>query len=352
MTSGVACPTAVIEAPTPISRPGWAARVPSFLAVTLIALLCFVWACDGSLFNSDAADYLSAARSGFWSLYGASGSRGLWRAVSIYRNEPQARAHVWAVLERRNDAAAMFHFHVSAGFYPTAVAATLGAGPKAQRMVVAAEGALAIGLLFAVLCMAGVAAPLAAVAAVAAAASPAVILASSDISPHPLFFVAALGFAYHLAKYLEAPSKHRCIVVAIWLAGAIAVLELSLVLIAGLIPILACFRRMARIEHLRAGVPAFLGALLVAWPGGRAQGRLRSELCRFWHPGAVEKGRLLRRYRARRNGFHRRPAQRRSGSCNGGAGCDDGAADREKREQGLRWPLSRGSQLVFLRKAF
>ena len=113
-------------------------RSHSLRVILAFALFCLVFAlcvplCTNSLSLSDAADYLRAARFGFWSQYADSSSVGLTGFLALYQSRPNLRAHLWHYLYRQNDVAALRHFHVPARLLPSLYDSSCGQS-RAQRI--------------------------------------------------------------------------------------------------------------------------------------------------------------------------------------------------------------------------
>ena len=179
-----------------------------------------------------------AADCKFSRMYLDSGSDGLWGAIAATRSHPEVRSHLWDYLDRRNDAGSARHWHVAAGFYPNVLMRGWTGSPRAERLVMAAEAALAIAVLHAGLRLAGVDALLAMIAALLCCFEPLRRI-------HGDRCIAARGVPGLSAGNgvrpgaLSRNEPPRLGLAAVGFAAAAATLELSLVMAAAFILVIA-----------------------------------------------------------------------------------------------------------------
>lgn len=246
------------------------------LIIWLVAFGYFSRYCDNSLFTSDAADYVRSTDGGFFASYLDARSVGLWGAIAIFRHRPDVRSHLWDFLEREDDAAAARHFHVAPGFYGNVVARDWGADNRIHRLVMAAAGALAIGIMFTALYLTGAGLPLAFAASILAALSPSVVITSTEISPHAPFMPALLAAGFAFARYLETNGRVWAIASGVTLGIAVATCEMSMVILAAFALIIVSRMFHAGLESTLKwlGQPSlcFLGTLIFLWPAGVFRG--------------------------------------------------------------------------------
>jgi hypothetical protein len=246
------------------------------LALILVAFLYFSRYCDDSLFSSDAADYLRAADCQFPQSYLDTRSIGLWGAIKLMRAHPEVRAHLWDYLDRQNDAGSERHWHVAAGFYPNAIVCGWAKNPRDQRLVMAAEGALIIGIVDVGLRFAGVEPLLAILAGLLTLLSPSIVATVTDVSPHPAFMISMLVAGFALARYVATQHRVWATTAAAALAISIATLELSIVLAIAFLMVIAwgafCHQPYFSLHALAIPGLVFVAVLIVVWPGGILHG--------------------------------------------------------------------------------
>jgi hypothetical protein len=271
----------------------WTREVLLSVLVAVGAFCYFSGYCDDSLFQSDAADYVRAVEGGMTASYLDTGSIGLWGTLNLLRTRPDTRAHLWAYFRQQRDMAAFRHFHVVSGFYPNVVAASLGLGNRGQRLMAAMAGAVAIGIVFLGLRLAGVHLLLALLSSILAVLSPALVSTASEVSPHPVFLAATLATAFAFARYLETGRRGWLFAVAAGLGVVVATLELSLVTVAALGAVAVWnYPRLKLVGLREAGrlVLVFLAVLLVLWPGGVIRGSYALSYGAFFYQALFDRG--------------------------------------------------------------
>ena len=254
-------------------------RSVTILFGAVVALASFAYFsryCSDALFSDDAADYVRAAKIGFFASYFETRSVGLWGSIRIMKQYPQARLHLWDFLEQQDDPAPSRHWHVAPGFYGDAIASQLGAASRTHRLIMAAAGAITVGTIFVGLRFASVDFLLAFATAALATLSPAVVSTSSTVSPHAPFLAALIASGFAFAQYLDKGGRARGIATGVTLGAAIATCELSITICVafGLILVWRARRSGIRstINLLPTPVVALLITLLLLWPGGVLRG--------------------------------------------------------------------------------
>lgn len=251
----------------------------TILFSALIGLASFAYFsryCSDVLFSNDAADYVRGAKIGFTASYFETRSVGLWGSITIMRQYPAARLHLWDFLEQQGDAAVNRHWHVAPGLYGAAIASQFGAANRTYRLIMAATGAVAIGVIFIGLRLAGVHVLLALATAALATLSPSVAFASSNVTPHAQFLVALTTSGFAFAHYLEKGERAWGIATGVALGLAVATCELSIMLCGafGLILVWRAFRSglKSTVNLLPTPAVALLGTAILLWPGGVFRG--------------------------------------------------------------------------------
>lgn len=244
--------------------------------VALASFGCFSRYCTDALFTSDSADYVRGAKIGLAASYFDTHSVGLWGSLKIMQQHPEARLHLWDILEQQDDAAPNRHFHVAPALYGNAMASQFGASTRTHRLIMAAVGAIAIGTLFVGLQLAGVHFLLALATAALATLTPAVVCTSSTVSPHAPFLAALIACGFAFAQYLEKGDRAWGIVTGVTLGLAVATCELSIVIFVafGVILLWRAFRFgiRASIRGWQWPVGTLFATLLLVWPGGVLRG--------------------------------------------------------------------------------
>lgn len=244
--------------------------------VTLASFGYFSRHCSDSLFVGDAADYVRGAKIGLTASYFDTRSVGLLGAIKIMKQHPEARLHLWDLLQQQDDAAPSRHFHVAPGLYGAVLASQFGAANRTYRLIMAAAGAFAIGGIFIGLRLAGVHFLLALAAAALATVSPSVVYASSNVSPHAPFLAALIASGFAFAQYLKRGTREWGIATGVTLGFAVATCELSIIIFVAfaLILVWCAFRSGIRfaIDRLPLPAVALLGTLVLLWPGGVVRG--------------------------------------------------------------------------------
>jgi len=244
--------------------------------VALASFAYFSRYCSDALFLSDAADYVRAAKAGFAASYFETRSVGLWGSIRIMNQYPEARLHLWDLLQQQDDAAPRRHWHVAPGLYGAAIASQIGAPNRTYRLIMAAAGAVAVAAVFIGLRLAGVHFLLALVTAALSAVSPAVVYASSNVTPHAPFLAALLASGFAFAQYLERGNRAWGIATGVALGFAVATCELTIMICAafGLILAWRAFRSGIKptVSLLPVPAAAFLGTAMLLWPGGVIRG--------------------------------------------------------------------------------
>ncbi len=258
---------------------GWRwAIVLGLFGVSLLVRLPF---CSDNIFTYDAADYLRAARAGFWNQYVGADSISLPAFYEKYKGDSEFRGHPWGPLYIANDGASLRHFHVPLGFYLPSLIERLNGGRKSQLVAVAVVSSGTVAATFIVLTSLEVHYLLAALTGLFLAFSPVLILAGTNLSPHPLFTLTAILSLYAFVRWIEAPGKHWFALLLVLCAMSIATLELSPLLAVTLVCSLAaqCWwkRNDARCLSFRLkttvwGALALIMLLFLMWPGGILRG--------------------------------------------------------------------------------
>jgi hypothetical protein len=212
-------------------RKGWRLAAIS-LTIFVFALALRLPRCNDRIFLMDSADYVRAARNGFWTQYVGSDSISLLEFVRSRAAGGGFRMHPWSVLLDRGDGSALRHFHAPASFYLYALAERLSGRPSADKIFTAAIGSATIALLFAIAVAEGAPLAFAGAGAIAMALSPALIETGSGMTPHPLFSLAAMSA---IAAFSFYQRTQRTEWLAAWVVAtsiAMATLEFSILLIA------------------------------------------------------------------------------------------------------------------------
>lgn len=249
------------------------------LALFGASLLIRLPYCTDDLLLSDSADYLRAARQGFWANYLDTGSRSLWALLDIYRRDPEFRAHPWANLMRRGELSALRHFHVPLFVYPHALAAQLGASNRTHRLLVCVTSGAFVALVFLVLRRSGAPFVFALSGALWIANDPSFLLISNELSPYPLYFLLAVLFLHILSVAERGGDHQRYLALSVFGAAAVATLEFSVILAAVTLiigtttPTLReAWRQAERRKTLVWCICAFIFCLLALWPAGIFKG--------------------------------------------------------------------------------
>ena len=255
-------------------------RLGTILFGAVVALASFAYFsryCSDALFSSDAADYVRAAKAGFAASYFETRSVGLWGSIRVMKQHPEARLHLWDLLQQQDDdAAPRRHWHVAPGLYGAAIASQFGAPNRTYRLIMAAAGAVAIAVVYIGLRLAGVHFLLALVTAALSAVSPAVVYTSSNVAPHAPFLAALIASGFAFAQYLEKGGRTWGIATGVALGFAVAACELSIMIFAAFGLILAWRAFRSGIKSVVSLLPmpsiAWLATLLLLWPGGVIRG--------------------------------------------------------------------------------
>ena len=239
----------------------------------------------------DSANYVRAANNGFWSQYVGTDGMSVLRFLRLRRTEGSFRQHPWGALSDAGDGAALRHFHSPVSFYLYALTQRFSDHPSANRIVTAVISSATIALLFGIALLEGVPLAVAVVGGMVLSLSPALITAGTDMTPHPLFSLAALSAIATFARYW---TNRRWVWLLAWVittAVAVATLEFATLLIATFILVISLFfwqKRGAGVyaRDLRAVTLAIVGTiagLFALWPAGssKAAMRLVTALCSF-----------------------------------------------------------------------
>lgn len=252
------------------------------MLVLSLAVFAFAFAwrlprCDDHIFLMDSADYVRAARNGFWAQYTGSDTIPVADFIRGWRAGGELRQHPWSVLLDRGDGAALRHFHTPGSFYLYAIANVSGAPPSASKTLTAVISAATIALIFGIAVLMGLSLTLAGLGALVLSLSPALLDAGTGMTPHPLYSLAAMLAIAAFARY-EATRRTA------WLAGcvvatsvALVTLEFSTLLIATFSCMLGVilWRSRHRSDDLKSLLWAVVGlivCLFVMWPGGFLRG--------------------------------------------------------------------------------
>ncbi len=250
------------------------------LALFGIALLFRLPFCTAEIFTYDAADYSRAIRAGVLPQYLASDSATLPEFIKRRRSDPKFETHAWGYLYQENDGAALRHFHVPLGFYLPALLHDGGVNERGQRVGVAVVSAVTVSVAFLIVAASAVPLWLAVLTGLFAASSPVLILAGTNISPHPWFTLFSIVALYSFCRWLDTSGARWMTLFAVTLAASIASLELAPILVITVLGTGACvgltrFRDRVPLFPLRqCGLCAawLAGSLAVLWPGGWLRG--------------------------------------------------------------------------------
>jgi hypothetical protein len=249
-------------------------------AVFLTAMAPRIARSTDEYFQSDVADYMRAAKVGFWGLYADFHTATLASWYSWSKSNPQFKAHPFDYLYEINDVASLRHYHGPGSMYFLAITGSLGLGEEQQRILLGLIGSLSYALLAWLLWRLGAGLPLAIGAGILAALDLRNI--ATDLEPNPphtiyifltmIFFVLALEWVlrgrpnwllYAGAGVLAMATVTFELVVAIWIS-----------LIVGLF--VAVWRQKIPLRDWAHPALRFLAAYLVTlillWPGGFASG--------------------------------------------------------------------------------
>jgi hypothetical protein len=258
--------------------------------------------CTDEVQRSDSADYVRSVRSGVTTAYLNTHTVTFPGFVEVVRDRAATGGHPWDYLRRREDAAALRHFHVPLGLYPAAVATGFAASDKVQRILPLTAAMLACGLVVVVLRRMGAGAVLAGVTGLVLAVNPQYVFAGSGPSPHPWFIFIALVFLERYEAFLETGSRKVLLVAASLLALAFATLELAPALVVAAVlatfaakpewlPMVLRPRLWWRALASVGGV--FLLVLFLAWPGGILRGGYLVSYGVFAAQALFERGELF-----------------------------------------------------------
>ncbi len=257
-----------------------ATQAPIALFLFAVALLFRLPFCTADLFTYDAADYSRAIHAGVLPQYMGTDSITLPDFLWRLRTDAKFREHSWGSLYQRNDGAALRHFHVPVGFYVPALLYDGGFGPKAQRLAIALISAATVSAAFLILSAAAVPWWLAGLAALFCCCSPVLILAGSNLSPHPLFTLFSMAAVYSFCRWLQIASARWMALFAVCFAVSAASLELAPILFVTVLgtAVYFWFRVPRAAEHkisvrqVFVCVAIIFGSLAVLWPGGWMRG--------------------------------------------------------------------------------
>lgn len=251
-------------------------RTAVLLAVACSAILFRLPFCTDHLLTSDAADYLRSVHSGPGSLYLASGSVSFVKFVHLYRDKTVG-PHLWDYLYRRQDASALLHFHVPAGFYADAAVGRIAPSNSTYRLIAALAGVLACTVLAAALLWIGAPPVLALATGVFAASAPPFVFTTVDFSPHGWYILSALCFLMAGAAAVRTKRAEWAWIAVVLLGVAIATLEFAPALVVSAAGALFLLRgwitkwRISLIQWL-AGAGLLFLTCFAAWPGGILRG--------------------------------------------------------------------------------
>ena len=259
----------------PFAKQGAAA-----LALFAIALLFRLPFCTADLFTYDAADYSRAIRAGFLTQYLGTDGTTLIAYLTRLRSDPTFREHSWGNLYQQNDGAALRHFHVPVGFYLPALLERNGAGARGQRIAIAVISAATVSAAFLILSSAAVPLWLAGLAGLFCGCSPVLILAGSNLSPHPPFTLFSILALYSFCRWVETASTRWMTAFAILFALSTASLELAPILLVTVVATGAiCWlrrsgrdKRLLPLRQVLFCAGTVLGSLALLWPGGWLRG--------------------------------------------------------------------------------
>jgi hypothetical protein len=250
------------------------------LALFAVALLFRLPFCTADLFTYDAADYSRAIRAGVVAQYLGTDSIKLPDFLWRLRADAKFREHSWGSLYQRNDGAALRHFHVPGGFYIPALLHDGGFGPKAQRVAIALISASTVSAAFLILSAAAVPWQLAGLAGLFCCCSPVLILAGTNLSPHPLFTLFSTVAVYSFCRWMGSASARWMAMFAVCFAVSAASLELAPILLLTVLATAAYswFRlprsseRKIPVRQVLVCVGIICASLTLLWPGGWLRG--------------------------------------------------------------------------------
>ncbi len=281
------------------------ARLQTLLAaagIMLVSALVEAPLCSNELQRSDSADYLRAVRGGALGTYLDTNSVTFPRFVSVIRDRALTDGHPWEYLSRRSDATALRHFHVPAGFYASAIAASYDASDRIHRILPAVTGVVLCGLVVLLMRRLGAGILLSAVTALAIAVNARFSATAPALSPHPWYILAAFVFLERYAAFLASGRRRLLLAAVAALAIAFASMELAPALVLAALP--ATF--IAHPEWLRAALQprrwwrdaaaagaVFVAVLFVVWPGGILRGGYLVSYATFVAQALFKRGELF-----------------------------------------------------------
>ena len=237
---------------------------------------------NNRLFTSDAADYVRAARTPPAGIYCDSHSVSLPTLIRLLR-APETHGHLWDYLYRRQDNAALRHFHVPVSFYVASAVHARGGEDRAQRVVASLAGALTGAIVTGGLLYLGAPSAACLLAGILTVADTRGIEVTTEVSPHTWYILFALSCLMAAALSLRGDSRFLGRVALVCLALAIATIEFAPLLIVAFV-LAAVLGRLLSLPDAGKLLPTppfpWLGRTLVGlgmflfvlWPAGFFKG--------------------------------------------------------------------------------
>ena len=255
------------------------------LLICSLAIFAFAFAvrlphCTNHIFLVDSANYIRAANNGVWSQY--MGTDGISVLEFLHRRQAGGtfRLHPWSALSDSGDGAALRHFHSPGSFYIYAVTQRWNGTPFANRIVTAVISSATVALVSGIALFEGVPLLVAVLGAIVLSLSPALLVAGTDMTPHPFFSLAATAAIAAFAFYW---TSRRAVWLALWVvttAAALVTLEFAVLLLAAFVLMLLLIFWQLRgsgdsireLKRLFLAAVGLIAALFAFWPAGFLRG--------------------------------------------------------------------------------